>query len=421
MTATIVGVPLLPLAFIEAAGKGVIAMLICALVATSPFWYLLILNIFAERRFLVTTVEEGTGKMLMRYGRAWRFLMANPDDECDPNWWIIPKGDEEAEEGLSDADREIKMGNTQKKPSRAVRWIEAHLLPSGMRWIGWGLFGYRIFEYNFRWSVLRASKPAPTEEGLVDVRSLGNGKWVASFAKRIDYIFLRDAVYYAEVIDAETQELMSVDIRMVMTIRVVNPYLALFRVHDWLSSSTDLVRPSVRSWVKKQPYQDVVGKPEAAQWEYDVLLKQTDVSPSGQGNEGQTTANIKTTAQYLTRSYGVRFKRIAFDEVNPPKEYADAATKALAADREKNRVLTLADAESGRIKRIAVAEAAATRLAARAFKDGGEAAITARTIEALEKTNPVLVGDQPVTMLINAVGGKATLAAGTSEKKGGKE
>jgi regulator of protease activity HflC (stomatin/prohibitin superfamily) len=388
-----------------------VVMAIAIIVAyfTYPLWLPALWYKLAARNLFVTMVEEGTGKWIMKSKKAWRFITTSAATDPKNDWnvaWDIKK--EKKWKGL---------WNVTGKESPWVEWIDSKL-PDGIRWVGILPFIYKIYWYNFRWSALRESKPLTTEDGMIgEPRDLKNGKWVASFAKRIDYIFLRDAVYYLELDEAQTRGSsdpnsedksvgITVKIYMVATIRVVNPYRTLFLVHDWLSSIFDLLRPSIRSQVSQLPFQDVVGKFEATKREYDLFLQTTVAPPESaaakikRGNKPQPTI-----AKYLEYAYGVRIKRIAFDDVIPPDEYTLSVNKRAEAEQNKIRIHTEAAAEADRLETTAKGEAARVKILTKAIADGGEDARLVRTLEAYEMMGAngntiVLGGEKPVQMLL---------------------
>ena len=417
-----------------------LSMMFCALIVTYKIWLWAFLRRLAERNIVVTIVQEGTGKLIMKNGKAFRFITAHAgtgnNDSTDPDefWDITQHGEDKSrDEGKKDIS---PLETRQAMPSQLVNWIDQRLLPGGMRWVGFKFLGYELYEYNFRWEVLRSSEPSGEEDGLVRKRQLLSGKWVASFAKRIDYVYTKDAVYYLELIGAETKGLleeagkkngkvahksvgMPVNISMVMTARVVNPYRALIFIHDWLESTFDLVRPVIRKWVADNLYEDVIGKPEIAERAYDVLLQQNGVTDElldkvdqyrlpGDKIDREKAKQCLTYADYIELAYGVRVKRISFDEVIPPEEYTKAASQRAIAEQNKIRIQTEAEAEKERLSILGEGEAARLTKVNLAIQEGGGTALALMSLETMEKVaeygNLIVVSDSPGNVLLNVAG-----------------
>ncbi len=365
----------------------------------------------AKRKLFVATPQEGTGMWILKNGRAWRFITTDAKKDPDPLHCDV------TEKGMA------KWPNPQGKLRNSdggcepwwVQWLDS-ILPGGMRWIGVPWI-YTIYEYNFRWSVLRQSKPS-IEDGLIDSYQLESGKWVACFAKKLDYVFLRNSVYYLRASNSETQGAdndaadksvgMAIGMDLVPTVRVINPYTSHFVIHDWLESSLDLVGPALRSWIANNPYQVINRKPESAQRQFDEFL-QTALAKE----------NDRCILDVLEDDYGVRFESVGIDNIIPPTEYAEATTRRAAAVQDAVRIETLALANSNQLAILARGQGEAVRTLADA--DGYRittvnAAIdeapggNAFALEALatlkdigENGNTVVLGGtNPVNMLINA-------------------
>lgn len=330
-----------------------------ALLVTSPILLLIFLRFLAERNLFFTLVEEGSAKAIMRGEEFRRFVMAYQGFTFDEEWNVV----------------ELKKAPTSSSLLR--QWFKKRL--GGIRWLGWPFLD-TVYEYNFRWTVLRESKASKYEDGFVDQRELPNKKCVVAFAKRIDYIYLRDAVYYDELIGTETEELMPVDIFMLLPIRIINAYKALFRVHKWLDTTQDLIKPMVRSWAAETSYQEVIKKREVAEREFDTFL----ASKSGR-EEG------KSIGDYLLDTYGVRVKRITFEDIVPPEEYSKAATRRVEAEQKEKEIEVLAKAEATRVK-----------TSFDPIIERGEAGLAIRALESLDKA-----GQSPGNWIITAGPGLA--------------
>lgn len=319
----------------------------------------------ARNNIFFTIVEEGSAKAIMRGGEFHHFVLAYRGHSFDKQWNLNPL-EEEERTNISGSRRLAKLFG-----GRGERFF------GGIRWLGIPFLN-TVYEYNFRWTVLRESEPSDDEEGLVKKSQMPNSrKWVVSFAKRLDYIYLRDAIYFNELLGAETAELMPVDIFMLVPMRVRNPYKALFRVHQWLDATLDLIKPSVRYWVAQTPYKEVVGKVEVAEHEFDRFLTLTSAQVLEITGESKSQKGPISISEYILGRYGILVKRVTFEDVVPPEEYSRAATKRVEAAQdaerakaEKERIETLAQAEANRMQTVygKVGELGETGLAVRMFE-----------------------------------------------------
>lgn len=311
-----------------------------ALLFMSPLLLLFLIRFFAERNIFFTMVNEGSAKAIMKFGKFSRFVMAYEGYTFNmENWDVVPIEERDSKnQSLS----QIAQLWPKKHP-----WFKRWFGLGGAKWVG--IPGIdEVYWYNFRWSTLRKTKASEDEEEFVSQRDIGRGRYAVSFAKRIDYILLSDYVYYAELQGVETKELMPVDILMLLPIRIMNPYKSLFRVQKWLDATLDLVKPSVRAWIATQNIHEVVGKKEVTGHEHDVILTAQPEPKEAKPEEKKITL----LPEYLVETYGVRVKRITFEEVIPPEDYSKAASRRAEAEQEAERIATLRDAEYGRFKKI---------------------------------------------------------------------
>ena len=407
---------------------GVVAMIFCGLIATAGLWIPYFLRVCADHNFFTTSVEENTIKCIMKVGRTWRFITPTPINDPYPNPndpilnWRIP---ETVESPASPGEKIPRrrsahdpLLNVDGEESAFVNWID-FILPGGLRWVGLP-FIYSVYEYDFRWDVLRPTKPVP-EEGCIDSEKLPNEKYVVSFSKKLDYIFGRDAAYYFELIGAESrgtskgqneddqtsQISMPLDLFMLATIRVVNPYQTLFHLNDWLNTILDLVRPTIRHWVAVNPYNTIVGKEEAAERSYDPLLRDPSIPEKlGIGTGGKRMSIV----DYIECTYGVRIKRIAFDAIIPPAEYTKAAIERASSEQKRIATITQAEGERDRQTIVAAGEASRIKIVTDALKAAGPEGLVLRGLEAAEAMgvsgNVIVMGENPGQVLINSAKSK---------------
>ena len=352
-----------------------------ALVITGPILLPIILKWLAERNIFFTLVNEGEWKAVIRAGAFHHGIMAYKGFTEDENGNIkeVKKGDikEDGNGDIKDISQSSQShghkGHNQNlffKIASTLGDIIANTLGNikdifrsffktlfkiannlfrrnlgGIRWLGIPYVN-QIYKYNFRWVVTRGievSKDKP-EDGFVNQVKLPNGQWAVSFSKQLDYIYLRDASYLAVLEDAETKEsFMPVSIYAVVTLRVLNPYKALFRVDKWLDVTLFAIESALRSWTARHTYEEIIQKKEVLehQADTDFLLSLTE-------------KGLPLT-EYIQSRYGIQIKRIQFLEVELPEEFRKQATAQSAAKREAERIATLRDAEYERFKKIAQA------------------------------------------------------------------
>ncbi len=334
------------------------------------FGAVFLIYFLAKYNIFFTIVEEGSAKAIMRGGEFHHFVLAykgyifskNKGKEWD---LVLSKKNEKSLSFLPKP-----FGERFKKIFGGIRWIGIPFLNT-------------IYEYNFRWTVLRESKPSDEEDGFAGKRELDNGKWALSLAKRIDYIYLRDAVYYNDLVGAETDELMPVNISMLLPMRVKNPYKALFRVQKWLDATLDLIKPSVRQAVAQMLYKQVIQKKEVAEWEFDAFLRLTETQKDELMKDAQWKRKEKprSISEYILDTYGVQVKRVTFEDIVPPKAYSEAAAQRMVAEQEAEQ----AKAEQKRIEILALAEANRMETVYRKVEGFGETGLAVRMFEAISQ------------------------------------
>lgn len=408
MDSLLLEVPLFALIIVTALGVG--AIMLAAL--TWQMW----LPSVPEDISPVVSVDEGSAKCIMWNGQVQRYITSRRKTDPVP---VFDPGDEDlTSHHQFDATKPNVTDDLWMAPgkpeSALIRGLDG-ILPGGMRWKG-NPFMKTIYRYHFRWEELRDLPPDPKmEDGIVgDVQRLRNGDYVVGFEKTLDYIYLKDAMYYFGIRGAETcgvavdgtnDETVSVpvDIDGTITVRIVNPYKAQFLIHDWLQSTLNNLEPAVRNWIATQPLQDVIRKPESVNRESDIFL----TSPFG-----------KELLDKLEQNYGVRLKAIRFKSVLPPEKYVEAITRRAAAIQDAIREKTMEKAKGDAAALRAVGQAKATVTGGEAeaqrlktitaqIVESGEAAMALRTLEAYETMgengNTVIIGGtQPVNMLIDS-------------------
>ncbi|MCX6760788.1 MAG: hypothetical protein NTZ84_01600 [Candidatus Nealsonbacteria bacterium] len=248
---------------------GLIAGLILLLIIVSFVNGLVALLLFLAIVFCpkFTLVEEGTVKIVVRLGQYSKSLISWREHTIDEDGNVI-KGD------------------------------EVHLL-GGLRFAGFYWID-DIYQYKFRWLSLE----------LVD----GQEK-IVFHEKQLDYIFVRPDVYPVEQKGAETKppERIALDNVWLATIRVVNPYKALFRApSNWNENVLSKLEALLRGWVGMHDFDEILnilGTKKSAPWDD---LKDEDL-----------------LVEKFEKEWGIKVeeKGIEIKKVTPPKYIEESASR----------------------------------------------------------------------------------------------
>lgn len=280
-----------------------------------------LIYILAKNDILFTFVEEGTAKTIMKFDGFYRVIMQYENCYLDEEW-------------------NVNLCDTKAK--RKKRFL------GGLHWIGIpGI--YSIYKYRFSWATLKSQKEA---EKQVERRS-----------EIIKHIFVKDYVYLGEVKGAETKSLVPLDIDFLVTTRVMNPYKALFRVHDWVNVTISRIEAYFRQFVSLTEYENLIAKKQEMGGEIMKALEETGML----GNNGKFLVD-----------YGIKVKNIEMRDIEPvgenKKVIQEAATKEWVAKKQKTQVMTLADAEVERVGKVYTK-----------IKEFGEEGLTIRMLESIDK------------------------------------
>ena len=278
----------------------------------------------AKNNIFITFVEEGTAKTILKFGKFSRAIMTYEGYGLDTEWTIRDKENEVDDKGNITCNGKL-LKNDQGKNIKLRK--EPLLRFGGLRWVGIPLI-HSVHRYNFRWISFEQGE----EEGNLVQKAIPHEK------ESIDYILVQDDVYYSFVREAETDGMVPVNLDLLLIIRIINPYKALFRVQNWLEAVQNQLKPALRGFTATLTYEKLIQKKEQVERETDEFLQETG------------------TADYLERNYGVRLKRVGIVHIDPSgergKTYVEAASKKWEADKEKERIEVIADAEVERLTRV---------------------------------------------------------------------
>lgn len=284
--------------------------------------FLVIYFVLAPRNLFFTFAREGTAKIVVRGDKFEKALI---------QW-----------EG-----RTFQYQASGEEKWMVVSGSERHLL-GGFRYYGfWPIMD--VYIYDFKWTGV-------TEDGQV-----------ARHPKEtLDYILLREDIYWCQVENAEDKKLLPLDLELILTIAVVNPYKALFNIQNWLETIINRIKPLVR---------DVITRDEFDNW-----IKKKEVL--GDDLYSGATALL---AEFRDR-YGVDIRKIQVKEINPPSDYRAATLKQYLAEQERKKIEVEAGAEAFRLETVAKGEATRIKQVYSQIKKLGDLGKLVRTLEALEKS-----------------------------------
>ncbi len=233
----------------------------------SLFW--LIYFVLAPNNIFFTFIKEGTAKVILKAGQFHKVLIQWEDKTLDGGGNVIPGR-------------------------------ERHLF-GGLRYCGlWPL--YAIHEYKFQWT------------GVKD-----NGEFEPHPPEILNYILLMDDIYGFEVPSGEDKDLVPLDVGLTLTVRVVNPYKALFAIQNWYETMVNRIRPYVRDFLTTDTYEKLIK--DTTRIDRGIWSRLTD--------EG--------ILDEFKDNYGVEIKKIEVKDINPREEYREATMKAWLGEREAER------------------------------------------------------------------------------------
>lgn len=158
-------------------------------------------------------------------------------------------------------------------------------LTPGLRFVGlWPLWG--VYRYWFSWT------------GVEE-----DGKLKAHPREKLDYVLTKDDVYACAVRNAEDKNLVPLTWLIVLTIRIVDTFKALFEVQNWLETLVNRISPYVRDFSTLYTYEDLI---------------QTDIQLEKKILERLQQEGI--IAEFLNR-YGVEIRGLEVRDVDPGAEF----------------------------------------------------------------------------------------------------
>lgn len=293
----------------------------------------------AEANILYTTVEEGQAKAIMCGEDFERFVMSYDGyhlnheslpghDPSQPDWEVLPD-DPSAPKGFYDPRTEF-----QKR--------------YGLYWIGWPWDNNKVYTYTFRWNETKTEA-----EG----EDRGSEK-IQPREAETDFVYVKDFIYVAVTTGAETKEGLPTREQTNITVRITNPYKALFRTDGWMRRVMSPTNRIAREYVASKSYKDLLAATEA-----DTKTSYTDqlIDLTGKLPEDEDDADEKG----LSGKCGVTITAADLETIeltgSHKSEYQSAAGAAFTAEQTAIANVTAAMAEASQIQLIGDAEAGVIR------------------------------------------------------------
>ena len=186
----------------------------------------------------------------------------------------------------------------------------------GLRFYGvWPIWD--IYIYKFKWS------------GVTE-----NGEVIHHPSEILDYVLLKDDVYWCKIEKCEDKNLLPLDLELLLTVAMVNPYKALFKIQNWLETVINRMKPFTRGYITQK--------------EFEMLITEREVLGEGLMKKFKEVGLLDEFENW----YGVRVKKVEVKEINPPEGYREKTIAPYLAELEKKATVIKAKAEGMRIKTI---------------------------------------------------------------------
>jgi len=298
-------------------GSGIVGL------AITVFALIVLLYFLAKSNLFFAFVEEGTAKAILKYGEFHRAVMTYEGYGLDTDWTVRNKKNEVDENGNIIYYKDVKdsQGNIIHHQGDLVKdetGTTLKLRPEpwfrlgGLLYVGIPLI-HSVYKHNFRWTSFEQRE----EKGKLVQKTI-------SHEEVIDYILVQDDIYYTFVREAEARGMVPLDIDALLTIRVLNPYKALFRVQGWLETTLNQFKPVLVGYTGQKSFEELVETQKQVGDTIHELLK------------------ISQIDENLEKDYGIHLKKIGIVNIDPAgdrgKKYVEAASKEWEAQKEAQRL-----------------------------------------------------------------------------------
>jgi hypothetical protein len=284
----------------------------------------------APKNLFFTFIEEGTAKIIVKGGEFQKILISWKDHIIDKDTWDVKE----------------KKG------------VEAGFF-GGLRFYGIPPI-QQIFSYKQRWVHLHENGDIKEHE------------------EDLNYVLLKTDFYVFDLPLTEKESAqdingMSLGVKVVIPMRIVNPYEALFGPRRWLAAISGTVKPVVKRFVARYRYKEDLldmkaGKGiEEIQIENGITRIETDKSTGesksvSEGKEGDDLRDklweglkeifpegevLGAGGEEFLRIYGVMLRKKGTDilKIETSPHYREMVTKEYEADQEAKMTVITGEAE----------------------------------------------------------------------------
>lgn len=259
---------------------------ICATVFSVYFLFLTIRNM-AKLNFFFTFVPENRGKIVLHGDKYHKTIIAKRGFSVDNAGEITEKANL----------------NTEKEP------LLVRLL--GIYSIGIPPFA-NIFRYDFDYVTVKLGEEGQEGGmGYIPIRKS---------LRQQDTILLSDYPYFMTADGAETAELLPLDVKFLVTSRIINPYLAIFRSTDWLRQMTTWSEGAARNFIGVHKYDYLVKNEEQGR-----IASPTEVKDAFE------KYLLKALKEDMKANYGVEVVSATLIQISPPAAFVETTTKIYTA------------------------------------------------------------------------------------------
>jgi regulator of protease activity HflC (stomatin/prohibitin superfamily) len=239
-----------------------------------------------------------------------------------------------------------------------LNWLEVF----GIYWVGLPILGRKVYEYPFHWveeKVLDDGKIVPHARHA----ALGGPK-----SEGLTHLVkLNDTNYFVIVDDVKTLGKIPLKYIILLTVRITNPYKALFKGDDWLKRTSGAVADMTVRYSGLTSYEDILAHQAieiAFRKDSTTALRVTDtlegfIRMLGDGKPDADSVDLEL--EYGVKIIAAKIHSIDFADDNAAAMYRDATTRKYVAEQTKSAAIAEAEGAAAAAKIRAEGDAAATR------------------------------------------------------------